>query len=247
MPDAINAQTEHETPESTATSEPGVQTENHVNTPNVAASDSESKRRREPRAPVSQAVVHINLKLRSRHTQRVYQRSYGTAQRALYTLSVMLRVYANDAEADQVGEVVNQMIATVRDDLAEEIARMEAVAETQGVNLGAVEYTQPQSFEAEISTPKAGQYLGLLREMDRFISLMDLLWLSGVYTDAQYNTGSYQWQRRLIKLANRLRNLAQRAMTLSRREGAQMGFIADLLGEADAPESDADNEDKGGE
>lgn len=187
------------------------------------------KRRRERRAPVSQAVVRIRLHLRSRHAQRVFRRSYTTAARALYTLSVMLRVYATQTEAEHVGAVADGMLDAVREDLAGEIARMEKLIADQGIDLGAVEYTEPQEFEAAISTPKAGQYLGLIREMDRFIALVDLLWLSGVYTDSQYSAGSYQWQRRLVKLANRLRNLAQHAMALARREDGAERSLAELL------------------
>jgi len=184
---------------------------------------------RKPSAPVSQAVVMSRVSLSSRHAQRVYKRSYSTAARALYVLSVMLRIYASEKEAEQIGTLCDEMLASVRKDLDEEIARMQQVAETQGVDLGAVAYTQPEEYVAEITTPKASQYIGLVRELDRLIGLIDVLWLSGVYNDSQHNAGSYQWQRRLIKLANRLRNLAQRSMALARRDDASVSGLAELL------------------
>lgn len=229
-------------PKTTTTDSNKPTTQDKAETKPIEEKSSENQNR-EPRAPVSQAIVKAKINLRSRHAQRVYRRSYSTAARAFYTLSVMLRIYVNEQEAEQIGAVCDGMLGAVREDLTQEIARMEQVAETQGIDLGAIAYTQPEEFEVEITTPKASQYLGLIREMDRLIGLIDVLWLSGVYNDTQYNAGSYQWQRRLIKLANRLRNLAQRGMALARREDGAAGALAELLQGADENEAGDDNDE----
>lgn len=193
---------------------------------------SQREQRKTPRRPVSQAVVRTKVKLRSRQAQQTFRRSYNTAARASYTLAVMLRIYASDAEAEGVGAIADEMLTGVRDEIAAEIARMEIVLKEHGIEGGAVDYTEPEEFDAEVSSPRASQFLMLLGSMDRFIGLMDLLWLSGVYTDTQYHAGCYQWQRRMTKLANRLRNLAQRSMALARRDDddSRRSLAAELLG-----------------
>lgn len=191
-------------------------------------------RRNTPRRPVSQAVVHMNVELRSRHAQQVFRRTYSVAARASYTLAVMLRIYATDTEADAAGQIADDMLSNIRDELTAEIQRMEIIAGENGIKDGGVQYTVPDTFDAEVTSPRASQFLGLIRSLDRFIGLMDLLWLSGVYTDAQYHAGCYQWQRRITKLANRMRNLAQRSMSLAIRDkdDSKRRLAAELLGHA---------------
>ncbi|MDN5863553.1 MAG: TIGR03761 family integrating conjugative element protein [Salinisphaera sp.] len=197
-----------------------------------------------PPSSVSQAVVTIPLELHSRHAQRVYNRSYETAARALYVLSVMLRVYVQERDAAQVGEMADQMIDELRQELETEIQRMEQIADENGVDLGAVQYTKPRQYAVPVSTPKVTQYLGLLRELDRFVGLMDVLWLCGVYNDTQYNNGTYQWQRRLIKLANKLRNLGQQSLALARNGTKEDEPLTEALSEgpyATGPIEDAED------
>lgn len=210
------------------------------------AGSKTGNRKRAERPRVSQAVVSTRLHLRSRHAQQVFTRGYNTAARAFYTLSVMLRIYVSNPEAEQVGALADQMLTEVREELDNEIARMKQVVETEGMDPTAITYTKPVEYEVEINTPKAGQYLALIRRMDEFISLMDLLWLSGVYTDTQYNAGSYQWQRRLIKFANRLRNLAQRAMALARDNRGGDSGITDFLTADDSDDDAGDSGDDDG-
>lgn len=218
----------------------------------TSTDDTGAKRqRRGTRRPVSQAVVHMKVQLRSRHAQRTYRRGYSTASRALYTLSVILRIYATEAEAEQVNTYADEMLSSVHNELAAEIERMEKVAADNGIERGAVNYTVPEEHDVEVNSPRAGQYLGLIRQMDRFVSLIDVLWLSGTYTDAQHSAGSYQWHRRLVKLANRLRNLAQRSMAMTRRDSneARRALVKEMLGDGadnDIPAiEDGDDDDEG--
>lgn len=170
---------------------------------------------------ISQAIVPVTVELRSRHAQRAYKRGYETAARALYALSILLPIYAGEDKAAQIGEHAEAMIEEQRTGLTEEIERMSQVAEEHGIDLSAIEYTNAQQFSAQITTPRAGQYLGLLREMDRLVSLIDVLWLSGVYDDQQHNNGAYHWQRDLIKLANQLRTLSGQAIAMAQKGGGE--------------------------
>lgn len=175
------------------------------------------QQQRKPRPPVSQARVTIPGQLRSRQAQKLYRYNFETASYALYTMSVILPTMVDEKSVLDVSGVVDGEIDAVRNDLASEIERAKEMAETNGIDLDAVQYSKPQKITVEINSPKAGQFFGLIREMDRLIGMLDMLWLSGIYNDHQYNTGCYQWQRRISKLANRLRNIAQRTMAMARR------------------------------
>lgn len=193
------------------------------------------------RGNISQAIFPMTVELRSRHAQRAFKRGYETAARALYALSILLPIYAGEDKAAQVGEHADAMIAEQRKGLVEEIERMTQVAEEHGIDLSAVEYTNAKRFTAEITTPRASQYLGLLREMDRLVSLIDVLWLSGVYDDQQHNNGAYHWQRNLIKLANQLRTLSGQAIAIAQKKGGHPNTddeTADETADEQATETD---------
>lgn len=179
-----------------------------------------AERNERAREPVSQPYIVQTVELGSRQAQLVLRRSFETAQRALYTTGIMLRVVTDDEEAiQQVESTVDEWIAQVDTELDEQIERLKKICESNGIT-GEPSYTNPHTHQVEIRHPKVWAFLALIKKLDTFMNYQDLLWLSGIFNDAQYNAGAYQIQRRLIRLAGRLRNLAQRSMAAARRQQA---------------------------
>ena len=226
-----------ETSQETDSKSTPTSTEKAQATPNPPAAKRPKPKQKKPRERASRANVPVKLSLHSNHAQKVFEYNFGTAANALYVMSVILPIYVDAQGVNGIGEVIDKEFDGVREELTADIERATQVAEENGIDLSAVEYTKPKEYTAELTTPRAGQYLGLIREMDRFISMTDVLWLSGIYNDHQHQTGSYKWRRQLIKLANRMRNTSSRAMNLARRTDGQSGALAELF--VDSGENDS--------
>ncbi|WP_459170623.1 hypothetical protein [Enterobacter hormaechei] len=79
------------------------------------------------------------------------------------------------------------------------------------------DYTDPITFNAKISSPQVGQFVGLVRKLDALMISMDTLWLSSVLSNKQRVDGNYAWQQRIIKLARRIIKLARRIIDIEIR------------------------------
>lgn len=170
-----------------------------------------------PQRWISQALVPIKAQLASRQAQKLYRYNFQTAAHALYTMSVILPTMIDAKSVASLGEVMDNAIAEIKIELQSETERCTKLAEENGIDLTAVKHSQPKDITVEINSPRGGQYFALIRGVDRLISMFDMLWLSGLYSDSQYNTACYQWQKKIARLANRFRSMSQRAMALAHR------------------------------
>lgn len=178
----------------------------------------------------SRPVILRSTTLRSYQAQHTFRRSWEGTSRSFYLLTVVLRAIANDDEAREVEGVVDAQITEMQDRLTAETARLERICEDSGID-PAPSFTKPQNIDVEISSPRANRYLGLINQMDRVVGLISLLWLSGVRNDSQYSAECYLWQRGMLRLSNRVREIANRALAAANRVRAGVG--GDVNGDAD--------------
>lgn len=155
--------------------------------------------------------------LQSLHAQQVFGRVYEMVANSLFSLSIILRVIGTGEQAAGVEEIVDDRIKKVHDDLLAEKARLDKLAEENGISLQTVAYTRPQTVAARITSPKAMRYLATIQEFDDLVGRFDVLWLSGIIADAAYSDAVYAWKRRLFKLSNGIRSIAREAMAAARR------------------------------
>ena len=177
----------------------------------AAQKQAKGKVNRHVREKVSTAFIARSFTLGSNQAQKVYHRSFDITSRALYDLGILLRIIGTKEQAMEVEGVVDDLLLHVDREIQEEKIRLDKLIEENGVT-GEVGFSMPVQGEAQISSPRAGRYLGLICEMDALIGTMTLLWISGVLLDAQYSDGTYRWQRRLLKVAARIQNITHRAM-----------------------------------
>jgi hypothetical protein len=160
-------------------------------------------------------------KLHSFHAQQVFDRGFEICTGAIFSLSVVLRIIGSDQQASEVEGVVDERINKAFEDIRNEIARLDKLAEANGVEFSGIEYSRPKEVEAKITSPRAVRYLGLIREYDGLVAKLDTLWISGVIPDGNYSRSIYEWKRRLLRLAGNIRSIAGRAMIAARRKEGQ--------------------------
>jgi len=161
------------------------------------------------------------VRLNSLHAQQVFNRGFEIAANAIFSLSVLLRIIGTDQQAHEVEGVVDEKLKTMADDMRSEVARLEKVAEANGIEFKGVTYSNPKEVEAQITSPRAVRYIGLIRDFDGLVSRLDTLWLSGVIPDSNYSASIYEWKRRLLRLAGSIRGLAGRAIIAARKKEQQ--------------------------
>jgi len=174
------------------------------------------------------------VRLNSLHAQQVFDRGFDVGANAIFSLSIILRVIGTDKQAHEIEEIVDGRINKQLEDLRAESARLEKLAEVNGIEFSGINYSHPKEVEARITSPRAVRYIGLIREFDALAAKFDTLWLSGFIPDSNYSISIHEWKRRLIKLANSIRSIAGQAMVAARKKqqagasDAQSGDAADL-------------------
>lgn len=161
------------------------------------------------------------VKLHSFHAQQVFDRGFELCANAIFSLSVVLRIIGTDEQAREVEGVVDEHLNKMFEDMRGEVARLEKMAEANGIEFDGIDYSHPKEVEAKITSPRAVRYVGLIREFDGLVAKLDTLWLSGVIPDGSYSRSIYEWKRRLLRLARTIRSIAARAMSAARRKEAQ--------------------------
>lgn len=188
------------------------------------------------------------VKLHSLHAQQVFERGFELCASAIFSLSVVLRIIGTDQQAREVEGIVDERLNKAFEDIRGEVARLEKLAEANGIEFNGIEYSRPKEMEAKITSPRAVRYLGLIREFDGLVAKLDTLWLSGVIPDGNYSRSIYEWKRRLLRLAGGIRSIASRAMIAARKKGSQVAekaideTEAEVEVQADAPEATAEAE-----
>lgn len=181
------------------------------------------------RDPNSRPFFTQKVKLQSLHAQQVFDRGFEICADAVFSLTVVLRIYTVDAQAREVEGVVDERITKMFDDMRAEVTRLERLAEANGIEFVGVTYSHPKDVSAIITSPRAVRYLGIIREFDDMTGKLDTLWLSGVIPDGIYSSSVYDWKRRLLRLSGGIRGLAVRAISAAKRKKG-----ADIVAEAKA-------------
>ena len=138
--------------------------------------------------------------------------------RALYGIDVVLRIIGDDEEMDQVEEIVGKLIGELAAELRAEHARLAQLRESNGIS-ATPRYTNPKRITVHISSPQLAQYTALIEELDRLMTVMDALWLTGVLTNKQRADGAYQWRTRVLRTGREIIEIERRARASAEKRG----------------------------
>jgi len=171
---------------------------------------------------ISQAFIQRKVTFQSRYAQKAYDYVYDSASGSLYILGIVLRIVGNEQNAQEVEKIVDDMIAEVESELTGEIARLAKIREDNGLDDVGTSYTNPRTITVQITSPRAARFLHLISMIDELAAHLDCLWLSSILTDQQYSNAGFQWQRRVVRLGHRIRDIATRAIKSARGKGKEV-------------------------
>jgi len=197
-----------------------------------------------------QGIVHAtpvmkrSIELRTDKGQRVYRRAFDRLRADLYVLTVRTRVMGHDDAARAIEAIISEAFEHVTRDLKADLERTEVLIDSVKLDEYA-DYPLALREQARFSTPRARQYLLLIEQMDELLVRYDALWLHGIIETPVHVQRSQAWQQRLLKVANRLRELANRTrVTLARQPNgriapAAMQILKDDITGTDSPTVDS--------
>ena len=166
----------------------------------------------------SRPVFDQTIRIQSNHAQRLLDRGFLLVVRALYGIDVVLRIIGDDEEMDQVEEIVGKLIGELAEELKAEHARLAQLRESNGIS-ATPRYTNPKRITVHISSPQLAQYTALVEELDRLMTVMDALWLTGVLTNKQRADGAYQWRTRVLRTGREIIEIERRARASAEKRG----------------------------
>lgn len=167
-------------------------------------SNGKAKRRPGPRAL---PALTVDVTLSTAFAQRVFNRVWDRLKGDIFVLTVRSRSAGLEDVGAAAETVIKEQFDAIREDLAGELSRADHLIDQLGItSLG--QYDGALTVAAEFTTPQAKRYLDLVLSLDQYIMRVDALWLNGEIETKQRTDRSYEWQRRMIKTANRIRQLS---------------------------------------
>lgn len=167
--------------------------------------------------PGAMPVFKYTLRLNTDFAQRVYRRAFDRLKADLYVLTVRTRASGMDEAADAIEAIISEAFASARKDLEAELERSDVLLDDVKLS-DMAEYERALVTQAAYSTPRAREFLDLLLKLDQLLMRYDALWLSGYIETRPRVARSQNWQRRMVKIANRLRELGNRTRASLTRE-----------------------------
>jgi hypothetical protein len=173
----------------------------------------------------SQSMVFMKstLTLKHRHAQEVFGRTNDFWSEAMITLSETMRNFKPEDQCQSVDAEVDRQLDVCLKAIADEKARLKAVADTNGVDLDdiEVEYTKPMTLEIRIISPRELRFHRLLGELDVTCQMMDMLWLLKLVSDRSRSQSAYAIKRLIVRTSSQIRNLVFRAQASHQRSGSE--------------------------
>ena len=158
------------------------------------------------------------VKIHSSPAQAVFENGYEKCDSALRSLSVVLpAVLKSDNEIMTVNGAVDHLINNAFVNLRNESARLKKIAEDNGIEIGRVNYTNVTTYQAKITCNKSGQYLQMIRELDRLMELVHSTWLAGFIADDAKGALERQWRRKTLGVSAEISAILARAFTAAQK------------------------------
>ena len=158
------------------------------------------------------------VKIHSSPAQAVFENGFEKCDSALRSLSVVLpAVLKSDNEIMTVNGAVDNLINNAFVNLRNESARLKKIAEDNGIEIGRVNYTNITTYQAKITCNKSGQYLQMIRELDRLMELVHSTWLAGFIADDAKGALERQWRRKTLGVSAEITAILARAFSAAQK------------------------------
>lgn len=175
----------------------------------------------------SKPVLDQTLTIHSQNAQYVLQRghSFVLVVKALYSISVVLRIIGEESDMDQIEALVSERIAAVAQTLQDEHARLKALADEEG-GVPVPRYTNPREVTLQLSSPQLAHYVRLVLLLDKILMLLDGLWFAGLLSNKQRKDATHRLRRLVYGLGRSIIDLERRARESARRAGKDAELLA---------------------
>ena len=158
------------------------------------------------------------VKIHSSPAQAVFENGFEKCDSALRSLSVVLpAVLKSDNEIMTVNGAVDHLINNAFVNLRNESARLKKIAEDNGIEIGRVNYTNVTAYQAKITCNKSGQYLQMIRELDKLMELVHSTWLAGFIADDAKGALERQWRRKTLGVSAEITAILARAFSAAQK------------------------------
>lgn len=195
----------------------------------------------QPKPKYSNPVLERTVTLNSEYTQRTFHRGFKRTARALYAIDVILRIIGNDEETDEVEDAIDKMISDWVKAITDERGRLQELRKANGIDADPV-YTAPKEIKIRIASPQAGRYMEMLRLYDSLVKDIDALWMHQILTNKQRRQLIHDWQRRTLRLGNKIVDIERRAHKAAKSKGKE-DEVRESIGEESADEEAGENEE----
>lgn len=188
----------------------------------------------------SNPYVLKQVKLNTTPAQMVYDFTFDECAGALRNLSSVLpTLVKNQNEMTTVNNAVDHLIGNVTADLHKESARIQKIADDNGIEMGKLHYTSVQEVQAKLTCNKAGQFLAVISELDALICLVHSAWFAGFIADDVKSSLERQWRRKAVGAAAEIKNITNRAFRANQKNAEPDDAQADAADKLDPGEPDA--------
>jgi hypothetical protein len=116
-----------------------------------------------------------------------------------------------------VNGAVDHLINNAFVNLRNESARLKKIAEDNGIEIGRVNYTNVTAYQAKITCNKSGQYLQMIRELDKLMELVHSTWLAGFIADDAKGALERQWRRKTLGVSAEITAILARAFSAAQK------------------------------
>lgn len=199
------------------------------------AGSNKPEMRKMTSADFSNPYLIQKIRINSTPAQLVFVNGFERCDTALRSLSVVLPALQKDALAIKaVNDAVAQLFATALQEIRVEQARVQKIAEDNGMGSDPLNYTNSAEYPARISGSKSGLYIQLVRELDKLIGQIHSLWLVGFMADDAMNAAERHWRRKTLSVAMEIEKMETRAFNAAFKQKNVIRIIDESAPAVDA-------------
>lgn len=161
---------------------------------------------------LSNPVMSLEFSFSTLQAQRVLERMDKSVRRSLFNIDVILHIIGDSEQAVETDKKVSQDLDTAAKELEAAIAETDSfmLARSLGID-NLVKYTDVHDVVLLIESPLTLKYIKLIKQLDNLIRRIDTLWMLQIIGSGQRSEHNAKWQARLIKLAQKIRNIEREA------------------------------------
>lgn len=169
---------------------------------------------------LSNPVMSLEFSFSTLQAQRVLERMDKSVRRSLFNIDVILHIIGDSGEATETDKKVSQDLDAAAKELENAITETESFMLARSIGLdNLVKYTDVHDVVLLIESPLILKYIKLIKQLDNLIRRIDTLWMLQIIGSGQRSEHNAKWQARLIKLAQKIRNIEREAHSNAVKKG----------------------------